>query len=185
RSSDLISATTPTAAASPVVATAPLSTSSPATHPDDETSSAVTYTAPTYTDATSTAPTYTAATPTAVTSAAVTSAAATDASAVREGNARTISSRRQPKSATYTVRRRDTLWSIAGTELGDPLRWPELAHLNPGVVGPAPDFLIRAGSTLDLVPAADHSLGQGLGEGQGLGTEQVVAVRAGDTLTGI
>jgi nucleoid-associated protein YgaU len=175
----LISATTPTAAASPVVATATLSTSSPATHPDDETSSAVTYTAPTSTDTTYTSPTYTAATPAAVTSAAVTSAAATDATAVREDTARIISSRRQPKSATYTVRRRDTLWSIAGTQLGDPLRWPELAQLNSGVVGPAPDFLIRAGSTLAMVPATDHSFGQGEG------AEQVVAVRAGDTLSGI
>jgi nucleoid-associated protein YgaU len=177
----LISVTTPTAAASPVVATAPLSTSSPASHPDVEADSAVvdsavTYTAPTHTDATYTAPRYMAATP-----VAVTYAAATDPSAVREGNARTSSSRRQPQSATYTVRRRDSLWSIAGTELGDPLRWPELAHLNPGVVGPAPDFLIRAGSTLDLVPAADLSLG----ERQGEGADQVVAVRAGDTLSGI
>jgi hypothetical protein len=177
----LISATTPTAAASPVVATAPLSTSRPTSHPEEETSSGVTSTAVTSTATTSTAPTYTAATPAAETSAAVTSAAATDATAVREDTARTISSRRQPKSATYTVRRRDTLWGIAGTQLGDPLRWPELAHLNSGVVGPAPDFLIRAGSTLDLVPAADHSPGEGMGEG----AEQVVAVRAGDTLAGI
>src|ERR1019366_10751898 len=62
----LISVTTPSAAASPVVATAPLSTSSPASHPDVEADSAVTYTTPTYTDTTYTAPTYTAAAPVAV-----------------------------------------------------------------------------------------------------------------------
>ena len=82
---------------------------------------------------------------------------------------------RHQKAATYTVQRRDSLWSIAQTQLGDPLRWPELAHLNPGVVGPAPDFLIRAGSTLTLAPVADHRLGAT--------SEKVVMVKAGDTLS--
>ena len=153
----LISATTPSAVAAPVVATATRATPRAATHPDDGTHSAVTYADATYT--------------------AATHAAATHPTPVREGVASTASSRRQPKRATYTVQRRDTLWSIAATQLGDPLRWPELAHLNPGVVGPAPDFLIQAGSTLALAPAGDHGLGQG--------AEQVVAVRAGDTVSGI
>jgi nucleoid-associated protein YgaU len=86
-------------------------------------------------------------------------------------------SRRSPKSATYTVRRRDTLWSIAATQLGDPLRWPELAKLNPGVVGPAPDFLITAGSTLVLANTNNH--------GPDDSTPQVVDVQTGDTLSGI
>jgi nucleoid-associated protein YgaU len=81
------------------------------------------------------------------------------------------------KAATYTVQRRDSLWSIAQTQLGDPLRWPELAHLNPGVVGPAPDFLIRAGSTLTLAPVAGHGLGAT--------SEKVVVVNPGDTLSQI
>jgi nucleoid-associated protein YgaU len=145
----LISATAPTAAASPVVATATLATARAATHPEDETHSAAT----------------TAATATPV---RVGAADATTSATV---------SRRHEKTTTYTVQRRDTLWSIAQTQLGDPLRWPELAHLNPGVVGPAPDFLIRAGSTLALGPVADH--------GSGAESEQVVVVKAGDTLSGI
>jgi nucleoid-associated protein YgaU len=158
----LISATTPSAAAAPVVATATRATPRAATHPQDGTYSAVPYA-----DAAHTAATH----------AAATHAAATHPTPVREGVASTASSRRQPKRATYTVQRRDTLWSIARSQLGDPLRWPELAHLNPAVVGPAPDFLIKTGSTLALVPASDHGLGQG--------AEQMVAVKAGDTVSGI
>jgi len=82
-------------------------------------------------------------------------------------------SRGHLKVATYTVQRRDSLWSIAQTQLGDPLRWPELARLNPGIVGPAPDFLIKPGSTLTLAPATNHVSG----------AEQVVTVKAGDTLS--
>ena len=87
----LISATAPTAAAAPVVATATLTTAMASTRPDGETYSAVTYEAATYT--------------------AVPHAAATHPTPVREGVASTVSSRRQPKRATYTVQRRDTLWS--------------------------------------------------------------------------
>lgn len=36
----------------------------------------------------------------------------------------------------YVVERRDTLWSIATRELGDPQRWPEIAALNDGIVQP-------------------------------------------------
>jgi nucleoid-associated protein YgaU len=152
----LISATTPSAAAAPVVATATRATPRAATHPQNGT-----YSALTYADATP---------------AAATPAAATHPTPVRDV-ASTASSRRQPKRATYTVQRRDTLWSIAATQLGDPLRWPQLAHLNPGVVGPAPDFLIQTGSTLALTPAGEHGLSEG--------AEQVVAVKAGETLSGI
>jgi LysM repeat protein len=100
----------------------------------------------------------------------------TPSTEVHDAHGTTAGSRGHGK-ATYTVQRRDTLWSIAETHLGDPLRWPELAHLNPGVVGQAPDFLIRAGSTLTLAPAADH--------GSGAASEQVVVVKAGDTLSAI
>src|SRR5664280_2347293 len=81
----LISATTPSAAAAPVVATATRATPRAVTHPDDETYSAVTYADATYTDATYTAATH---------------AAATDPTPEREGAASTASSRRQPKRAT-------------------------------------------------------------------------------------
>ncbi len=133
----LISATAPTAAASPVVATAMHATAKGATTPE----------------------------------------VATHPPPVREGARSATSSRAQGKTATYTVQRRDTLWSIAETQLGDPLRWPELAHLNPGVVGPAPDFLILAGSTLNLASAVDDDPGNM--------SEHVVAVEAGDTFSEI
>jgi nucleoid-associated protein YgaU len=102
---------------------------------------------------------------------------ATPPTGVHEGAASATSSRRHKTTATYTVQRRDTLWSIAETQLGDPLRWPELAHLNPAAVGPAPDFLIRAGATLTLAPAADH--------GSGDAAQQVIVVNVGDTLSAI
>ena len=40
-------------------------------------------------------------------------------------------SRGPGNTRAYVVQRRDTLWSIAETQLGDPLRWPELAQINP------------------------------------------------------
>src|SRR5664280_3233608 len=58
----LISVTTPSAAASPVVATATLTTAMASTHPQDGTHSAVTYADATYADATYTAATHAAAT---------------------------------------------------------------------------------------------------------------------------
>jgi nucleoid-associated protein YgaU len=133
----LISATSPTAAASPVVSTATLADSGVVTHAE----------------------------------------VATPATGVRVGAASTTAGRRHRQTATYTVQRRDSLWSIAATQLGDPLRWPELAQLNPAVVGPAPDFLIRAGSTLTLGRPAD--------QGSGATFEQVVVVKSGDTLSAI
>jgi nucleoid-associated protein YgaU/DNA-binding SARP family transcriptional activator len=56
---------------------------------------------------------------------------------------------------TYEVQRRDTLWGIAETHLGDPFRWPEIFDLNRGQ--PQPDGrvlrdpdLICPGWTLQL-----------------------------------
>ena len=134
----LISATAPTAAASPLVATASLVSSSVA------------------------APLH------------VPTGAHED---VDSATLSATASWRHDATATYTVQRRDSLWSIAATQLGDPLRWPELAQLNPAVVGPAPDFLIRPGSTLLLARPAD--------QGSGATSEQVVMVKAGDTLSAI
>ncbi len=43
---------------------------------------------------------------------------------------------RAPTSKVQTVQRRDTLWALAGTHLGDPVRWPELYELNKGCLQP-------------------------------------------------
>src|SRR5674476_712187 len=75
----LISATAPTAAAAPVVATTTPATSGVAIHTH----------------------------------------VATHLAPVRQVAASTTPNRSQAKSATYTVKRRDTLWSIAATQLGD------------------------------------------------------------------
>ncbi len=44
-------------------------------------------------------------------------------------------------SVPYTVVRGDTLWKIADTMLGDPLRYPEIAALNADILGGKPDFI--------------------------------------------
>jgi nucleoid-associated protein YgaU len=56
------------------------------------------------------------------------------------------------ETATYQVQRRDTLWALAERHLGDPLRYPEIARLNPAVVGP--DNEIFPGTVLVLPPEA-------------------------------
>jgi nucleoid-associated protein YgaU len=55
-----------------------------------------------------------------------------------------------PPERTYTVARGDSLWRIAGAELGDPGRWPELYRANRGLIR-SPD-LLRPGWTLQLPP---------------------------------
>jgi nucleoid-associated protein YgaU/DNA-binding SARP family transcriptional activator len=62
---------------------------------------------------------------------------------------------------THLVSSRETLWSIAETELGTALRWDELAHLNYGITqedGLALDerHWIRPGWRLLLPPAVNH-----------------------------
>jgi len=79
----------------------------------------------------------------------------------------------------YTVRRHDSLWSIAERELGDPLRYREIAALNPHL---GPDFQIHAGDVLSLpaFAAGDHQAGD-----PSNGDATHVAVQKGDTLSGI
>jgi DNA-binding SARP family transcriptional activator len=96
---------------------------------------------------------------------------------------------RQPSpstSPTYTVRRGDTLWGIAERQLGDPLRWRELEHLNRGRLQPDgkrlqdPD-LIRPGWQL-LLPANSsipQAHGQQPGEHHGRGAGTPVEPGAG------
>ncbi|TFV79418.1 LysM peptidoglycan-binding domain-containing protein [Blastococcus sp. CT_GayMR19] len=55
-------------------------------------------------------------------------------------------------TTTYQVQRRDTLWALAERHLGDPLRYPEIARLNPTAVGP--DNEIFPGTVLVLPPDA-------------------------------
>ena len=54
---------------------------------------------------------------------------------------------------SYTVRRHDTLWSIADKQLGDPLRYTEIAALNPHLEA---SHEIHAGQQL-LLPATAHT----------------------------
>ncbi|TYP87435.1 LysM peptidoglycan-binding domain-containing protein [Blastococcus xanthinilyticus] len=56
------------------------------------------------------------------------------------------------ETTTYQVQRRDTLWALAERHLGDPLRYPEIARLNPTSVGP--DNEILPGTVLVLPPDA-------------------------------
>jgi nucleoid-associated protein YgaU/DNA-binding SARP family transcriptional activator len=55
-------------------------------------------------------------------------------------------------TTTYQVQRRDTLWALAERYLGDPLRYPEIARLNPTAVGS--DNEIFPGTVLVLPPDA-------------------------------
>lgn len=67
----------------------------------------------------------------------------------RLSESRQTAERRPPlptKFATYTVREGDTLESIAARQLGDPLRYWEIADINPQVKFPldiAPGSVIR------------------------------------------
>lgn len=54
-----------------------------------------------------------------------------------------------PPARTHTVVSGDTLWDIAGDELGDHTRWPEIYELNKGTIGGNPD-LILPGQVLTL-----------------------------------
>ena len=79
------------------------------------------------------------------------------------GNAAAVTSHSQAPLRTYVVERHDTLWGIAGRELGDPLRWSEIYELNHGRAEPGGETLddphwIYPGWTLVLPapPATEH-----------------------------
>jgi nucleoid-associated protein YgaU len=57
-----------------------------------------------------------------------------------------------PATRTHVVGKGDTLWRIAGTELGDPGRWPEIFALNRSTVA-SPD-LLQPGWVLELPPGS-------------------------------
>jgi nucleoid-associated protein YgaU len=42
-----------------------------------------------------------------------------------------------PAPRTHTIRKGDTLWSLARVYLADPKRWKEIAEVNPGLVASA------------------------------------------------
>jgi hypothetical protein len=46
------------------------------------------------------------------------------------------------RSESYVVRPGDSLWSVAGTSLGDPTAWPRIYALNRDLVGPDPDLIL-------------------------------------------
>lgn len=59
----------------------------------------------------------------------------------------------EPQTEQYTVKTGDNLWDIAKSHLGDGARWPEIYHLNEGVIGSNPS-LIMPGTELQL-PGSD------------------------------
>jgi len=88
----------------------------------------------------------------------------------------------------YTVNRHDTLWSIAERQLGDPLRYHEIAALNAHL---GPDFEIHTGQVLTLPTAHHHQPAPAVATGPAVtqtaaqAPEGHVTVVKGDTLSEI
>lgn len=82
-----------------------------------------------------------------------------------------------PGQVRYTVKRRDTLWSIAEKHLGDPLRYRDIAALNPHL---GADYQIHSGQVLTL-PTPQQATPTDPASQQAV----QVSVRKGDTLCGI
>ncbi|WP_407343401.1 LysM peptidoglycan-binding domain-containing protein [Pengzhenrongella phosphoraccumulans] len=80
-----------------------------------------------------------------------------------------------PGTATYEVKRGDSLWKIAEKLLGDPLRYTEIASLNAELLGGQPDFI--APPMVLLVPTDEVVAAQSV-----TSDNQTYAVKAGDTL---
>jgi nucleoid-associated protein YgaU len=88
-------------------------------------------------------------------------------------------------TAQYTVKRRDTLWSIAERHLGDPMRYREIARLNPAI---GADYEIHTGQVLTL-PATPTPVAEAANTSTRDGviptTPAHATVENGDTLSGI
>lgn len=81
---------------------------------------------------------------------------------------------------THTVRRGETLWSIARDHLGAGHRYGQIAAINADVLGHRPGFL-TPGWVLNLPATA----GPGDHDGPGSRSERTVTAQAGDTLSAI
>jgi nucleoid-associated protein YgaU len=103
--------------------------------------------AATHTAANSSAPTR--ATSSATTPASTSHASTSQRTAAAAETSSAKSSKRAPAVTTtsYTVRRYDTLWTIAEKQLGDPTRYREIVKLNPHLQH---DTTIHTGETLKL-----------------------------------
>ena len=77
-------------------------------------------------------------------------------------------------SVPYTVKRGDSLWKIAETQLGDGRRYGELVALNSSVLNGRPDFITPG--TMLRVPVEQRSSGD---------ESEEYLVQPGDTLSGI
>jgi len=97
----------------------------------------------------------------------------------------TPSSPRPAASQSYTVKRHDTLWSIADKQLGDPLRYTEIATRNPHI---GPGHEIHVGQKLQLPSSAPtHPADAALTTSPSAATPAATEVvfEKGDTLSGI
>ena len=83
-----------------------------------------------------------------------------------------------PGTAAYEVKRGDSLWKIAEKQLGDPLRYTEIAALNAELLGGQPDFI--APPMVLLLPTDAPTSSQANAP-----AERTYAVKAGDTLSQI
>ena len=131
--------------------------------------------------------THSAAQPTASSGSSVHKASATLSASTKRPPSTTSKS----STVTYTVRRYDTLWSIAERQLGDPTRFHEIVTLNPHL---KKDMTIHAGDVLTLPAAADHTESAGVGgspthsslaTGEATGPMVHDTVELGDTLSEI
>jgi nucleoid-associated protein YgaU len=131
-------------------------------------------------------------TPANATPAAAHHASSTGSSAEAHPGASLSTSRSTSRPATshsYTVKRHDTLWSIAEKQLGDPLRYTEIATLNPHI-GPSHEIHVGlklllptgAHAAADTHPAAAASTTPS--SAASLAATEVV-VEQGDTLSGL